>query len=82
MPPEAERLYGKLIEGVRERTIEIAQEKGIEAREVAETIGRALTAKRPRTRYLVGTDAKIRGPMAKILPDRVMDRAVAKQLGI
>jgi NAD(P)-dependent dehydrogenase (short-subunit alcohol dehydrogenase family) len=82
MPPEAERIYGKLIDGVRKATVEIAQEKGIEAREVAEVIGRALTAKRPRTRYLVGTDAKIRGPMAKILPDRVMDRAVAKQLGI
>jgi len=82
MPPDAERIYGKLIAGVRKATIEIAQDKGIEAREVAEVIGRALTAKRPRTRYLVGTDAKIRGPMAKILPDRLMDRAVAKQLGI
>jgi NAD(P)-dependent dehydrogenase (short-subunit alcohol dehydrogenase family) len=82
MPPEAERIYGKLIDGVRKATIEIAQEKGIEAREVAEVIGRAMTAKRPRTRYLVGTDAKIRGAMAKILPDRLMDRAVAKQLGV
>lgn len=81
MPPDAERIYGKLIDGVRKATVEIAQEKGIEAREVAEVIGRAMTAKRPRTRYLVGTDAKIRGPMAKILPDRLMDRAVAKQLG-
>ena len=81
MPPEAERLYGKMIEAVRRATIEIAQEKGIEAREVAEVIGRALTAKRPRTRYLVGTDAKIRGPVSKVMPDRLMDRAVARQLG-
>jgi len=81
MPPEAERLYGRLIDGVRRATIEIAQEKGIEPTEVAEVIGKALTAKRPRTRYLVGTDAKIRGPMAKLLPDRLMDRAVARQLG-
>jgi NAD(P)-dependent dehydrogenase (short-subunit alcohol dehydrogenase family) len=81
MPPEAERLYGKMIEAVRKATIEIAQERGIEAREVAEVIGRALTAKRPRTRYLVGTDAKIRGPVSKVMPDRLMDRAVARQLG-
>ena len=81
MPPEAERLYGRIIEKVRRATIEIAQEKGIEPSEVAEVIGKALTAKRPRTRYLVGTDAKIRGPMAKLLPDRLMDRAVARQLG-
>ena len=81
MPPEAERLYGKMIEAVRRATIEIAQEKGIEPREVAEVIGRALTAKRPRTRYLVGSDAKMRGPMARFVPDRLMDRAVARQLG-
>ena len=80
MPPEAERLYGKMIEAVRRATIEIAQEKGIEPREVAEVIGRALTAKRPRTRYLVGSDAKMRGPLSRVLPDRLMDRAVARQL--
>jgi NAD(P)-dependent dehydrogenase (short-subunit alcohol dehydrogenase family) len=80
MPPEAERLYGKMIEAVRRRTIEIAQEKGIEPREVAEVIGRALTAKKPRTRYLVGREAKIRGAFAKVMPDRMMDRAIVKQL--
>lgn len=80
MPPEAERLYGKMIEAVRRATIEIAQEKGIEPREVAEVIGSALTAKRPRTRYLVGSDAKMRGPLSRVLPDRLMDRAVARQL--
>ena len=39
MPPEAERLYGEMIEAVRRATIKIAQEKGIEPREVAEVIG-------------------------------------------
>jgi NAD(P)-dependent dehydrogenase (short-subunit alcohol dehydrogenase family) len=80
MPPEAERLYGKMIAAVRRATIEIAQEKGIEPREVAEVIGRALTAKRPRTRYLVGSDAKMRGPLAKVMPDRLMDRAIARHM--
>jgi NAD(P)-dependent dehydrogenase (short-subunit alcohol dehydrogenase family) len=81
MPPEAERLYGKMIDAVRRATIEIAREKGIEPREVAEVIGRALTAKRPRTRYLVGTDAKMRGPLAKVMPDRLMDRAISRRMG-
>jgi NAD(P)-dependent dehydrogenase (short-subunit alcohol dehydrogenase family) len=80
MPPEAEQLYGAMVQGVRTRTAKIAQETGIEAREVAEVIGRALTAKRPRTRYLVGRDAKIRGAMARVMPDRMMDRAIVKQL--
>ena len=81
MPPEAERLYGRQIEAVRRQTEKIASESGIEPREVAETIGRALTAKRPRARYLVGRDAKTRGPVAKLLPDRLMDRLVARAIG-
>jgi NAD(P)-dependent dehydrogenase (short-subunit alcohol dehydrogenase family) len=80
MPPEVERLYGRLIEGLRRETVKIEQKTGIEPRAVAEVIGKALTAKRPRTRYLVGTDAKIRGPVAKFMPDRLMDRAIARQL--
>jgi len=81
MPPEAEQLYGRMIERLRAETAKIEQERGIEPREVAEAIGTALTASRPRTRYLVGRDAKIRGPMAKILPDRVMDRLIGRALG-
>ena len=80
MPPEAERLYGRLIEALRKQTVKIATETGIEPREVAETIGRALTAGRPRARYLVGRDAKVRGPLAKVLPDRVMDRLIARAM--
>ncbi len=81
MPPEAERLYGRLIEALRRQTTKIATETGIEPREVAETIGRALTAKRPRARYLVGRDAKMRDPVAKVLPDRVMDRLIGRAMG-
>jgi NAD(P)-dependent dehydrogenase (short-subunit alcohol dehydrogenase family) len=80
LPPEAEQLYGPMVEALRKETVKISQQTGIEPREVAEMIGRALTAKRPRTRYLVGRDAKIRGPVAKIMPDRMMDRAIVKQL--
>ena len=80
LPPEAEQLYGAMVAALRTRTVEISQQSGIEPREVAEAIGRALTAGRPRTRYLVGTDAKIRARVAKVMPDRMMDRAIARQL--
>jgi len=80
VPPEAERLYGRLIEAVRAGTQRIARETGSEPREVAEVIGTALTASRPRTRYLVGSDAKLRARMAKVLPDRLMDRMIARGL--
>ena len=81
VPPEAERLYGKMIAAVRTRTERIEQETGSEPREVAEAIGTALTADRPKTRYLVGRDAKMRARMAKVLPDRVMDRLILRALG-
>jgi len=80
MPPEAERLYGPMIEAVRAETVKIARDRGIEPRAVAEAIGSALTAKRPKTRYLVGRDAKVRARVAKVMPDRMMDRAIVRTL--
>jgi NAD(P)-dependent dehydrogenase (short-subunit alcohol dehydrogenase family) len=80
VPPEAERLYGRLIQNVRAGTQRIARETGSEPSEVAEVIGTALTASRPRTRYLVGSDAKMRARMARVLPDRLMDRMILRAL--
>jgi NAD(P)-dependent dehydrogenase (short-subunit alcohol dehydrogenase family) len=77
-PPEAEQLYGKMIAAVRTRTAKIETETGIEPREVADAIGTALTAEKPKTRYLVGKDAKQRARMAAVLPDRVMDRLIMR----
>ena len=82
VPPEGERLYGKLIEAVRAGTTRIATDTGSEPSAVAEVIGEALTASRPRTRYLVGRDAKMRAVMSRVLPDRVMDRMIARALGV
>jgi NAD(P)-dependent dehydrogenase (short-subunit alcohol dehydrogenase family) len=81
MPPEAGRQYGRMIEALRKQTTKIATETGIEPREVAEAIGHALTAQRPRARYLVGRDAKMRAPAAAVLPARVLDRLVARTMG-
>jgi NAD(P)-dependent dehydrogenase (short-subunit alcohol dehydrogenase family) len=80
LPPEAEQLYGPMIAALRRETVKIAEQTGIEPREVAELIGRALTAKKPRTRYLAGREAKMRAAAAKVMPDRMMDRAIVKQL--
>ena len=80
VPPEAERLYGSMISTLRARTTKIEEELGIEPTEVAEAIGTALTASRPRARYVVGSDAKVRAPMARFLPPRVMDRLIGRAL--
>jgi NAD(P)-dependent dehydrogenase (short-subunit alcohol dehydrogenase family) len=80
LPPEAEQLYGPMVEALRRESNRIAEQSGIEPREVALVIGKALSTDKPRTRYLVGRDAKMRARVAKVMPDRMMDRAIVKQL--
>jgi NAD(P)-dependent dehydrogenase (short-subunit alcohol dehydrogenase family) len=79
-PPEGERLYGDMGKAMRAEADKIERERGLPPEAVAEVIGRALTAKRPRTRYLVGRDAKVRARAAGLLPDRVMDALIARAL--
>lgn len=54
-----------------------AEEKAIEPDAVAVAVEHALTSKRPKARYLVGTDAKIQALIA-LLPDRTREFALAK----
>ncbi|HXH07354.1 MAG TPA: SDR family oxidoreductase [Vicinamibacterales bacterium] len=49
---------------------------------VARVVLRALTARRPRPRYLVGRDAQVRAILARWLPDRARDWLVARLLGL
>ena len=65
---------------MRREVEKIETETGLDPAEVAKVIGQALTARRPRTRYLVGRDAKLRAFMSTVLPDRLMDALVARQL--
>jgi NAD(P)-dependent dehydrogenase (short-subunit alcohol dehydrogenase family) len=80
LPPEAERLYGRMMDALRAATARIESDTGMEPRAVAEVIGRAMTDRRPRTRYLVGRDARSRWAVAKRAPDRVMDRLIARAM--
>jgi NAD(P)-dependent dehydrogenase (short-subunit alcohol dehydrogenase family) len=80
VPEEAQRLYGGLVDAVRAETRKVEQERGMPPSAVAEVIGRALTARRPKTRYLVGRDAKLRAAIAKCLPDRAMDALIGRAL--
>ncbi|MDH5740623.1 MAG: short-chain dehydrogenase/reductase, partial [Nitrospira sp.] len=57
--------------------VEEAAKRAIPAEVVAKVVEEALTAPYPKTRYLVGKDAKLRALMAKLLPDRVSDRLLS-----
>jgi NAD(P)-dependent dehydrogenase (short-subunit alcohol dehydrogenase family) len=80
-PPEAEQLYGGMIRALRAETVKIEEERGLPPEEVAKAVGEAMSARKPKTRYLVGRDAKMRAAMAKRLPDRVMDSLIGRALG-
>jgi NAD(P)-dependent dehydrogenase (short-subunit alcohol dehydrogenase family) len=78
-PPEAERHYGHLIRAIRAEA-EKAARRAVPPARVAEAVLHALTARRPRTRYVVGRDARMRIAVAGLLPDRVFDALVARAL--
>lgn len=74
-------LYGDAIDAYREVARKTGA-RGIPPERVARTIERALTARRPRTRYLVGADAKGQAIAARLLPDRLRDWLIARATGM
>lgn len=79
--PEALALYAEPL-GRMQKVIAGAAARAIPADAVAHIVARALTASRPRTRYLVGTDARFRALLKRILPDRAQDRLLAWFMGV
>lgn len=71
-PPEALTLYGHRIAAFREFALR-RSESGAPAEAVAKVVEDALTAERPRARYLVGRDARLRAGVEH-LPHRLRDR--------
>jgi NAD(P)-dependent dehydrogenase (short-subunit alcohol dehydrogenase family) len=59
------------------RRAQQASRDGVPPEQVARVITTAATARRPRTRYLVGRDARITARLVAPLPDRVVDRMVS-----
>ena len=81
LPEEAMMLYGDTVKAV-EKALSEFEEAGIPPDDVAKFVEHALTAKTPRTRYVVGRDAQIQRMLVKWAPDRIRDRLVRMQLGL
>jgi NAD(P)-dependent dehydrogenase (short-subunit alcohol dehydrogenase family) len=79
LPAGVEELYGRAIVAAKSGALRNAA-RGMPADQVATVVARALTVRRPRTRYLVGTDARITAMVAR-LPDRLRDKLILSQSG-
>jgi NAD(P)-dependent dehydrogenase (short-subunit alcohol dehydrogenase family) len=77
-PPEALGLYGARIEAFRRLAVKRGT-SGAPPEAVADAVEHALTADKPRTRYLVGRDAKLRARVER-LPDRLRDRVIVRRV--
>jgi NAD(P)-dependent dehydrogenase (short-subunit alcohol dehydrogenase family) len=79
--PEREALYGKAIKSYR-KLIRDTAERGIPPEKVARVVEHALSAGRPRSRYLVGLDAKVQARVRPLIPTPIFDRIVARMMGL
>lgn len=67
LPDQARERYGRQVAAARANATR-AEEKGLPPERVAKVVREALTARRPRPRYLVGTDAHVGALLARLSP--------------
>ncbi len=79
IPPQVTPMYGNEIEALRASAPSKAA-NGLPPEKVAAVIYRALTAARPKTRYLVGIDAQIGDKVFRLLPDRLRDYMIRRMM--
>jgi NAD(P)-dependent dehydrogenase (short-subunit alcohol dehydrogenase family) len=78
LPPDVLTLYGERMAAFRNAAAAVA-ERAEPTDEVAKVVEHALTAERPKTRYLVGRAARRRSRVER-LPDRLRDRVYERVL--
>ncbi|HEY2571706.1 MAG TPA: SDR family oxidoreductase [Solirubrobacteraceae bacterium] len=81
VPPSLQKEYGH-VPAAMDKTLKDTAKRGVPPELVAQTIERALTARRMKSRYLVGRDARAMVIARRLLPDRVFDRVAKKALGV
>ena len=80
LPEEARTRYVRHIAAIR-KAIEMQDRQGVSPDKVAATVERALFSPRPKTRYLVGTDARVQALLVRWLPDRPREAIIRRFAG-
>ncbi|WP_437488904.1 SDR family NAD(P)-dependent oxidoreductase [Sorangium sp. So ce1014] len=78
MTPEQSQRYGGLVQAIIAQTA-YHTKSGLPADAAAKVIAKAVTARKPRTRYTVGREAALL-TLVRILPDRILDLLFAAAL--
>jgi len=81
LPQTGHDLYDPAVAAMRRVADKLAR-SAIPPSAVAKAVAHALTAKRPKTRYLVGRDAKLQAAVAKLVPDRMRDWLIVQRMGL
>lgn len=81
LSPQARERYGPALLALGKLTTRLAA-RGVPPERVAKAVEHALTAPRPRTRYLVGADARVQLGLRAVLPDRIGDAVFARLTGL
>ncbi len=81
LAPLQRELYRKHIEGWR-KVIPLSQRMAAPVDDVAATIERALTARRPRARYVVGAGPRVQGVLSALTPTSVRDTLLRAATGV
>jgi NAD(P)-dependent dehydrogenase (short-subunit alcohol dehydrogenase family) len=80
LPPEAAHRYARHIAAIR-KGIDMQERHGVGPEKVAEAVEHALFASRPKTRYLVGLDARVQSLLVRLLTDRSREAIVRRIAG-
>ncbi|WP_084477647.1 SDR family NAD(P)-dependent oxidoreductase [Nocardia jejuensis] len=81
-PPEIAEVYRRRFTGFVAANAERAASSRTRPQQVADAVQHAMTASNPRIRYQVGTDSVLVAAVSRLLPDRVLDFAIARGLPI
>lgn len=81
MAPEYQELYAAHVDGMR-KTVRFVQKQASPPKTVVAAIEKALTAEKPKARYVVGADSKAQLAAKAVLPTRVMDAFLAGGTGV
>lgn len=81
MPAKVDELYGPQLDQLI-KISGVMEKRGVEPGAVSEAVIHALTSPTPKTRYVVGREAKAQAIISRLLPDRMKDNLVLGQMGL